>query len=130
MSATGNSTAPARYCTNCGNAVQSGARFCTNCGVAVASAEPKTTTPSRTDAEKLFVDALKLGLAEGSSIPAIPLLHQALAIGLSPKDEVPAHLMLGEGYREIFGNSGLTWREMVASREFQQCMVEIEKPLR
>jgi tetratricopeptide (TPR) repeat protein len=91
------------------------------------SAKPQITPPSSATAEAFLVEAMKVALAEGSEIPAMPFLQKALAIGLAPKDEVEARLSLGGGYREIFGNSGLSWQKMVEANEFRQCLVEIEK---
>jgi hypothetical protein len=83
--------------------------------------------PAGAAGKDLFVEAIKLSLEKGSGIPAIPLLQKALALGLAPGDEVFARHALGEGYREIFGNSGLPWRKMVETNEFHQSMAEIEK---
>jgi len=83
--------------------------------------------PAGTPGKDLFVEAIKLSLEKGSGIPAMPLLQKALALGLTPGDEVFARHALGEAYREIFGNSGLPWRQMVETNEFHQGMTEIEK---
>jgi hypothetical protein len=57
----------------------------------------------------------------------MPLLQRALAIGLPPRDEVLARKSLAGGYREIFGNSGLSSRQMVETNEFRQSMAELER---
>ncbi len=86
-----------------------------------------SAVPASAAGKDIFVEAIKLSLKKGSGIPAIPLLQKALASGLAPGDEVFARHALGEGYREIFSNSGLPWRKIVETNEFHQCMAEIEK---
>src|ERR1700733_648079 len=129
MSSGAATAGPLMYCTTCGKPIQSGARFCTACGSTVGLGQSPTIAASSVAGKGLFVEALKLGLAKGSGIPAMPLLQKALALGLSPEDQVEAHFSLGGGYREIFGNSGLSWQKMVETNEFKQCKVEIEKAI-
>src|SRR6266704_2692753 len=127
MSSGATGVAPARNCAKCGKPLELGSRFCNACGAAVGPAESPTIGTARAPGKDLFVEAIKLSLEKGSGIPAMPVLQKALALGLAPGDEVFARHALGEGYREIFGNSGLPWRKMVETNEFHQCMAEIEK---
>jgi tetratricopeptide (TPR) repeat protein len=57
------------------------------------------------------------------------LLQKALELGLTARDQAQAHLSLGEGYREVVGNSGLPWQNMVEASEFRQGVLEIERAL-
>jgi hypothetical protein len=127
MSSGATNAAPLRYCTRCGKQLTVGAGFCNACGSPTGLAGPQGTAPSNTEAQDLFEQAGMLSLAKGSDVPAIPLLQRALAIGLAPKDEVFARWSLAGGYREIFGNSGLSSRQMVETREFRQSMLELER---
>jgi len=68
-------------------------------------------------------------LAKNSAIPVIPVLQEAIKLGLTPQDEVQARLMMGEAYSEIFGNSGLPAEKMIDATEFGQCMSAIESAL-
>jgi TonB family protein len=111
----------------CGAPSELAARFCIPCGAAIGSPVSLPIAELPKAGEDLLIEAMKVCLAENSGIPAMPLLQRALALGLAPKDEVEARLSLGEAYREIFGNSGLTWQEMVKANEFHQCTMEIEK---
>lgn len=129
MSSGVTSPTPAAYCTNCGSRLQNSARFCSRCGTAVKFANNPVPPALPASGEDLFVQALTLSLAKNSNIPAIPLLQNALELGLDPKEQAEAHLSLGEAYREIVGNSGLSWQKMVEAREFGQCLGEVEKAL-
>jgi tetratricopeptide (TPR) repeat protein len=119
MSPGASNAASLRYCTRCGKQITVGAVFCHACGSPI-------TAPS-SEAQDLFEQAGMLSLAKGSNIPAIPMLQRALAIGLAPNDEVFARWSLAAGYREIFGNSGLSSWQMVETNEFRQSMFELER---
>ncbi len=119
MSSGATNAAPLRYCTKCGKQLRVGAGFCCACGSPV-------TAPS-SEAQDLFGQAGILALAKGSYVAAMPLLQRALAIGLAPNDEVFARWHLAGAYRELFGNSGLSYRQMFETKEFRQSMSEIER---
>lgn len=121
--------APASTCEKCGKALEAGARFCTGCGTAIESRDALAVEAPTAAGEELLWEAMKVSLAENSGIPAMPLLQKALALGLAPRDQAQAHLCLGEGYREIVGNSGIPWQKMVEANEFRQGILEIEKAL-
>lgn len=129
MSSGANIATPVRFCTQCGKPLGSGIRFCNACGARTGLDSPEPIKPPNPEAQNLFKEALLEALAKQSGIPVMPLLQRALVIGLLPKDEVEAHLMLGEGYREIFGNQDLSWQQMVQTNEFQRSMVEVETAL-
>jgi tetratricopeptide (TPR) repeat protein len=121
--------APSASCMKCGKALKVEARFCTGCGTAIESIEAPAVETQNPAAHELFCEAITVTLAKNSGIPAMPLLQRALALGLSPRDQAQAHLALGEGYREIVGNSGLPWQKIVEASEFRDGILEIEKAL-
>jgi tetratricopeptide (TPR) repeat protein len=125
MSLGATTVGPLRYCTQCGKPLLLAAQFCTACGASVGIARVQAAIPLA--AHDLFIEALRLTLAEDSAVPAMPLMQKALAIGLMPSDEVEARMVLADGYRQIAGTSGLPEHKMVETVEFQQCIVQIER---
>jgi tetratricopeptide (TPR) repeat protein len=121
--------APSANCTKCGKALKVEARFCTGCGTAIESTEALAVETANPAGHELFCEAIRVMLAKNSGIPAMPLLQKALLLGLSPRDQAQAHLALGEGYREIVGNSGLPWQKIVQASEFRNGILEIERAL-
>jgi tetratricopeptide (TPR) repeat protein len=121
--------APAAKCNKCGKAFEAGARFCTGCGTAIGPTDALANKAPNTAGEEFLWEAMKVSLAENSGIPAMQLLQKALELGLAPRDQAQAHLSLGEAYREVVGNSGLPWQNMVEASEFRQGILEIEKAL-
>ena len=46
-----------------------------------------SAVPASAAGEDLFVEAVKVSLAEGSGTSAMPLFQKALALGLPPRDQ-------------------------------------------
>jgi predicted amidophosphoribosyltransferase len=100
-------TLQATVCISCGDVIELNANFCTACGAAVAN---KSRTPSQEHLAKA-----RIASVQNRAEDAIREFREALALGLSPKEEVDARAGLANQLSRVAEAKTSSFDELLQS---------------